>query len=149
MTSALNYLPGRLLISISFSNFCGMLSCSSVWNLLHCLLILSGALFLCIRSSVCLGLEPSGLTWWCPAVPEAQKPLVPWSRLCRCPLCRLQVPSCHTWATAAVGRQGLERLAIWLPAVAGGLLWSHQPTGLRAGCVFGSGGSVGGAGQSL
>lgn len=51
MTITLNYLSGRLLISILVSSFSEVLSCSSNWNVFPCLFILHNALclFLCVR----------------------------------------------------------------------------------------------------
>ena len=48
MIITLNYLSGRLLIFISLMSFAGDLSCSLVWNVFLCLLILSDYLCLCI-----------------------------------------------------------------------------------------------------
>ena len=53
MIITLNYLSGRLLIFISLMSFAGDLSCSLVWNVFLCLLILSDYLCLstCIRQN--------------------------------------------------------------------------------------------------
>lgn len=46
MTITLNSLSGRLLLSILLMSFSGVWSCSLVWNVFFCLLILPASLFL-------------------------------------------------------------------------------------------------------
>ena len=66
MTITLNSLSDRLLISVLFSSFPEVLSCSFDWNIFFCLLILPNSLclFLCIRCISYLSQSwRSGLTY--------------------------------------------------------------------------------------
>lgn len=49
ITSVLNFASGRLLASISFSSFCGVVFCSSIWDTFFCCLIVTASLRLFLR----------------------------------------------------------------------------------------------------